>query len=225
MLLLYCMALGDPGLTPPVHGIRKAAVEVLQEASLLCFYSRHVSLAGASPEEARQDALDFHWTVNHIFQQRVVVPFRFPTLMPAPEELVIFLQKHGADYREDLLRLNPFVQMEVRIHIEPAAAPANTPPPATGAEYLKTRFHAAQKYVESTSAIKAKAPAREWKQREASGTLRMFALVPRISAEDFRANVAATQMPAEVRLRVSGPWPPTEFVNCYPEVEAGASPS
>ncbi|HUQ49957.1 MAG TPA: GvpL/GvpF family gas vesicle protein [Terriglobales bacterium] len=223
MLLLYCMALGDPGLSPPSHGVCKAAVEVAQQDSLRCFYSRHESFADSAPEKTRQDALDFHWTINHIFQQRVVIPFRFPTLMKSEEDLKTFLQKHGNIYREDLSRLGQFVQMEVRLQFE--AAPAHPGAPTSGTTYLKTRFDAAQKQIESANEVRNKAKAREWKQRDASGNLRLFALVPRISAEDFRADVAASQLPPGVMIRVSGPWPPTEFVNCYPEIEAGTSPS
>lgn len=153
----------------------------------------------------------FHWTVNHVFERQAVIPFRFPTLLAAAEDLEKFLERNRDAYLADLRRLRDQVQMEVRFTI--AAEP---PASDTGTAYLKARFDAAQKVIELENLMKSAAEA-EWKQR---GN-RYFALIPRGVVTEFRDKIAGL---GQATLRVSGPWPPTEFVNCYPEAAPEKEP-
>lgn len=208
MLLLYGMAEVTDGeeLSLPPHGVRSAAVETLGRGALVCYFSRYESFPGGSADELKKDALDFHWAVNHVFQKQAVIPFRFPTLLAADEDLEKFLARNSDAYLADLQRLRDRVQMEVRFSIL-AEAPAS----GTGTAYLKAKFDATQKVIELENLMKSAAEA-EWKQR---GN-RYFALIPRAVVTEFRDKIAGL---GQATLRVSGPWPPTEFVNCYPEQE------
>lgn len=205
MLLLYCMAEALPGASLPPRGVRSAAVETMQHAGLACYFSRYEKFAGGSAEELKQDALDFHWTVNHVFEQQAVVPFRFPTLLPSAPDLETFLNAHATEYLADLHRLRDQVQMEVRFTVPP-----EPPSSGTGTAYLKARFDAAQKVSELENLMKSAVSA-EWKQRGS----RYFALIPRGVVAEFRDKLADL---GQAPLRVSGPWPPSEFVNCYPDL-------
>lgn len=189
----------------PPRGVRGAQVQATRKNELACYFSEYETFPGGSADELKQDALDFHWTVNHVFQRQGVIPFRFPTLMAEGNALEIFLEKHSAEYLADLKRLRDQVQMEVRL----TAMPAEVPSSGTGTAYLKAKFDAAQKVVESENLMKSAAQA-EWKQR---GN-RYFALIPRGAVAEFRDKMAGL---GQATMRVSGPWPPTEFVNCYPE--------
>jgi hypothetical protein len=205
MLLLYCMAEENAAAVLPPRGVRSAPVEVLRKNGLVCYFSRYETFAGGAPEELKQDALDFHWAVNHVFAKQTVIPFRFPTLVAAESDLEAFLDKHAAAYLADLDRLRDKVQMEVRINLTPAVLPAQ----GTGTAYLKAKFEATQKVVELENLMKSAAQA-DWRQR---GN-RHFALIPRGALTEFRDKINAL---GQATLRVSGPWPPSEFVNCYPE--------
>ncbi len=205
MLLLYGMAEESPTAPLPPRGVRAAAVEMLRRDPLVCYFSRYDAFPGGSAEELKKDALDFHWVVNHVFEKQAVIPFRFPTLLPSQAELEQFLERNSDAYLADLRRLRDRVQMEVRVSI-PAEAPASE----TGTAYLKAKFDAAQRVIELESLMKSAAQA-EWKQR---GN-RYFALIPREVVTEFRDKIAAL---GQATLRVSGPWPPTEYVNCYPDL-------
>ena len=212
MLLLYCMAEENAEASLPPRGVRAAAVETRRKNGLTCYFSRYDSFAGGAAEELQRDALDFHWTIHHVFEKQTVIPFRFPTLLPAEGDLETFLDKHAAAYIADLDRLREKVQMEVRVTPPPSIQPSdNAVCKNTGTEYLKAKFDAVQKTVELENLMKTAAQA-EWKQR---GN-RHFALLPRGAVAEFRGKINAL---GQATLRVSGPWPPSEFVNCYPEVQ------
>lgn len=208
MLLLYCMAEARPDAPIPPRGVRGAAVEVTQHHGLACYFSRYENFGGGSADELKQDALDFHWAVNHVFQQQTVVPFRFPTLLPDSAALDKFLSQHAAAYIADLDRLRGRVQMEVRAPVKASEAAASA---TSGTAYLKSKFNAAQAAIEFEAQMKRAAPSAEWKQR----ANRYFALVHRGDEQPFREAIGALQ---RNDLRVSGPWPPSEFVNCYPDL-------
>ncbi len=212
MLLLYCMAEASSGESLPPRGVRQAVVEVLQNESLSCYFSRYEAFPGGSAEELKKDALDFHWAVNHVFDKQTVIPFRFPTLLPSPDELDKFLERNRDAYLADLRRLHDCVQMEVRVII-----PAEVPASGTGTAYLKAKFDATQRLIELENLMKSAVEA-EWKQR---GN-RYFALIPRKVIAEFRDKIAGL---GQSSLRVSGPWPPTEYVNCYPEVSLSDKPN
>jgi len=208
MLLLYCMAEADAQAELPPRGVRGAAVEAVTRGDLACYFSRYDQFGGGSAEELKRDALDFHWAIHHVFQQRAVIPFRFPAMLAEISTLEAFLDRHAPAYLADLQRLRDLVQMEVRLPPPVAEAVAAT---TSGTAYMKAKFDAAQKVVELENRVKSAAPGREWRQRAG----RFFALIPRGEEAQFREKIAAL---GEASLRVSGPWPPSEFVNCYPDV-------
>src|SRR5207248_632773 len=55
--------------------------------------------------------------------------------------------------------------------------------------------------------------ATEWRQRLTKSELRSFALVERSVVPAFRESIAQAVLPPSVKVRVSGPWPVTEFLD------------
>ncbi|HUR37632.1 MAG TPA: GvpL/GvpF family gas vesicle protein [Terriglobales bacterium] len=213
MLLLYCMAEASPNAPLPPRGVRSAAVETLQHGSILCYLSRYESFPGGAGDELMKDALDFHWAINLVFEKTAVFPFRFPTLMKSEEELKQFLATHADAYLADLQRLRGQVQMEIRVTQQPEQIVAeNALGTNSGTAYLQRKAAVAQYFAHFEQLIKSAVQA-EWKQR----ANRYFALVPRATVAEFRDKINDL---GQASLRVSGPWPPTEFVNCYPEADS-----
>jgi hypothetical protein len=217
MLLLYCMAEASPDAPLPPRGVRSAAVETLTHKSLLCYLSCYESFPGGSGDELMKDALDFHWAINLVFEKTTVIPFRFPTLMKSEEELNHFLDQHADAYLADLQRLKGQVQMEVRVTEQPERImpSENALGINSGTAYLQRKAALAQYFAHFEQLMKTAAQA-EWKQR----ANRYFALVPRAAVAEFRDKINDL---GQASLRVSGPWPPTEFVNCYPEAVSRTS--
>jgi hypothetical protein len=211
MILLYCMSDTADETSIPPKGVRNALIESYQGSGMHCFYSLYDSFE-AQADTARQDALDFHWTVNHVFQQGAVIPFRFPTLIPELSTLEAFIEKNGNAYAADLKRLKAFVQMEVRIQV------SSSKDLSSGTGYLKAKQKSARAIEGSVTSIQGVYPEVEWKRRAAADQVRLFALVPRTQIDDFRNRVAEVSLDEMMTMRVSGPWPATEFINCIPEM-------
>ncbi len=203
-VLLYCMVHGGSAVALPAPGVRNAAVESLRRGDLACLYS---SVEISSPTQ--EDALDFHQVIDDVFQQVAVAPFRFPTILDDEKQLMDFLAGH-AHYGEQLQRFQDYVQMEVSV-TQPAKAPKSA---QSGREYLESRKEAGDGLLQAaTAAVEAAgAFAHGWRQKEAEGKLRCYALVLRSDVVAFRDAVRSMAVPGQVKVLISGPWPVTEFL-------------
>jgi hypothetical protein len=56
-----------------------------------------------------------------------------------------------------------------------------------------------------------------WIQRDTSSGIRGFALVDRSSLTVFLEKIGTVVTPADISARLTGPWPPSEFVEITPE--------
>jgi gas vesicle protein GvpL/GvpF len=211
-LLAYCIAPGGAAITVPSTGIQGAAISHLKESGLQCFFSDYQQ-PSISDQPIREAALAFNHVLQEIFQQVAVIPFRFPTVIATREEISAFLQEHATEYGEALARLRTVVQMELHIGVQ-ASADTEFAASKSGAEYLRNRQSrhrnmegAARKLQESLSRV-----TQTWRQREVSGGLRCYVLVEREAVRSFLDEVSHAQVPATLSARVSGPWPPTEFL-------------
>lgn len=207
-LLPYCIVSSDTNVVPPDVAVRGAELQTLEESGLTCFYSE-LDAAPKTSEEIRADALSFQDTVQKIFAQATVIPFRFVTLVGDEEELHDFLEDHSDDYLDALERLEGLVQFELRMK----QTGAETDEPETGTAYLKAKQAANALVQKSSDALRkaAGALARDWHVREGE-SVRCYALIARDSQDAFKKSVSGVKLPGEVRVVLSGPWPPSEFV-------------
>ena len=86
--------------------------------------------------------------------------------------------------------------------------------PVKGREYLERRKQAADRVEAVENKLKTVTgdTVREWRGRQDRKTHRWFALVPRENRERFLAALRTAGGSEGIRLRLSGPWPPSEFV-------------
>ena len=207
-LLLYCLTESEPAVPPPKQGVRGRPVERQAIAGMQCYYS---VFPHAPTNLAREDALVFHSVVTAIFAKAAVTPFRFPTVLEGEDELEVFLETEGHDLLESLQRLRDFVQMEVRL----SYGGERVSSAESGTEHLKTREHARkilEQVAESARDFLAEG-IRGWHTREFPNGLRCYALIPRGEVASFRHNSEGLKPEGKVRVAVSGPWPPTEFLH------------
>jgi hypothetical protein len=206
MLLPYCVFLANLAKVPRT-GVEDRRVHQLDLAGLSVIHS-DLGTNEIAGDKFKAAALRFHEVVHAVFEQRAVIPFRFPTLL-TPEELRDHLHKESEDYLK-FLRAHPDdVQIEVRLwRVE-----AERPKPAGGTEYMM-RLSEHLMLLQSAARKVQRASAhlvREWKNDEDHETFRLFALISRKHTDDFRERLAATVQRADVHMRVTGPWPATEF--------------
>jgi len=201
VLLLYCLTRANAEAPP--GGIGGAALERVLADEVACWYS-----AGAPPSHtAKDDVLAFHRVLDAFLRKGAVIPFRFPTTLPDAVALEAWLGANREKIAGELERLGAMVQMEVHVAGEPAA------PAASGKQYLESRRDAqrALETVAETLRQSVADVAAEWRQRETRDGLRCYALVPRGQEREFAARIDASGLGA--RVRVSGPWPPAEFLD------------
>jgi hypothetical protein len=103
-------------------------------------------------------------------------------------------------------------QMDVSIHEPEPVSPH--PLPASGVDYLRTRQRRSDALQGIAKQIQELAgdTARSWHDRPASNALKLFALVGRDSVDAFRERLKGLSVPQNLNVRVSGPWPVTEFL-------------
>lgn len=210
-LLAYCMMEAATEVAKPSAGVGETTVQDLQESGLRCFFSCFESRNQLAHIPAAESALGFHGVVQALFRQAIVIPFRFPTLAEDEEELRGWLREGAARYSEALARLRDTVQMEVHIRYGDASQPS--PPAASGGEYLRQKqaraaslAGAAEQFQQATRPWVL-----EWRQRQARAEIRCYALVQRPAVAAFQAAAQAVSDSLS-GTRLSGPWPPAEFL-------------
>lgn len=209
-LLAYCMMEATATIERPSAGVGGTTLEEFQESGLRCFFSCFKSREDLTRIPAAESALAFHGVIQALFRQALVIPFRFPTLAENEEELRHWLREGAPRYTEALARLRDTAQME--IHIRPPEQPSPGSP-VSGGEYLRQKQSraaglsgAAEQFLQATRPWVI-----AWRQRQAGGDIRCYALVWRQTIPAFHsaAQSVSDLLPG---ARLSGPWPPTEFV-------------
>lgn len=209
-ILAYCMT--EPAFSPhsPLTGVDGAAVEAIEAGGVRCFYSRVPE--ESSGTRAQDGALAFHRVLQEVFAQTAILPFRFPTIVEAEPELTAHILEHAVEYRRTLVRLRDLVQMEILIQANPTSRKSEE---SSGAQYLRKRL-AQQKMLETAAeGLRTRVAflVQGWRQRESKDGLRCFMLLGRGHVSQLRAALSGVQLSPDLGVRVSGPWPATEFVN------------
>jgi hypothetical protein len=210
-ILLYCIteqsASSDVG--PGVAGL---PVLHCNEAGLDALFSRNTSAESWNGASLKQSAREFHNVLHRAFSFRTIVPFRFPTLMRDEAELAAHLRDNAAEFSAQLKKFEHSVQMDISITHAERTSPGTSR--GSGAEYLRTREKRSDELQGIAKQIQelASETAQSWRDRLASSDLRLFALVDRTSLPAFRERLKKISVPQGLNVRVSGPWPVTEFL-------------
>lgn len=201
MLLAYCITSSAPQVETQAASA---------ETGSLRAYFRTGELPVEDPEELKRLALESYRVTQSIFEQTTAIPFRFPALLKDDTELREFLEANQTLYAEELRRLEGLAQVRISFpHV-----PKSEPRPASGTEFLQRRADALRSLQDKLNQARAILgdSAREFREESRGTTVLLFALVPRQQVEP-----ALTSLRAAGMMEVSGPWPPSEFVTCYPQ--------
>jgi Gas vesicle synthesis protein GvpL/GvpF len=209
-VLAYCITEPEPQIKVPSAGVQGCPIKTLEDSGLRCFVSQYDEQPSTKP--VRETALAFSRVLQDIFRQVAVIPFSFPTLL-GEAELMAFLREHASHYREDLIRLRNSVQMEVQVSFQqptPRAAPSNQ----SGLDYLHTRQLRRQKLEAAVQRFRdiGEHHINDWRQRDNPAGIRGYALIARDAVPAFLEAIGGVALSSELRARVSGPWPASEFL-------------
>jgi hypothetical protein len=209
-VLAYCITESARPIEVPAAGVAGLAVASIEHSGLRCFVSRSPSSDTVFGAPAREAALAFHRVLQAIFRQAAIIPFRFPTLLADEAEMTGHLHEHAAAYQEALARLRDRVQMEIHLGVQGSAQNVQ----ATGTEYLRSR-QVQESVLEGTAGKLQQAGQRwisNWRQQTSAQHIRCYALVSRGSVAELERALVSVEVPSSVSVRVSGPWPATEFI-------------
>lgn len=212
--LLYCVTQSEPAVTVS-DGVCDAPVQSREMLGVRLYWSNidDPSKCLGDPESLKKEALRFHQVLRSILATTTPVPFRFPTLLESEDILESQLAPERELYQAALEKVSCAVQYEiVATWADEQAVDLATP--VNGREYLKRRQEAHRRIDSIERKLKSVTAdsVRDWRSRQERKAHRWFALVPRERREQFIASLRNAQPSEGVRLRLSGPWPPGEFV-------------
>jgi hypothetical protein len=212
--LLYCVT--QPNQTVNLAaGVCEAAVESREMLGVQVYWSEIANPEAClgSAESLKKAALQFHQVLRDILTTATPIPFRFPTLLENEDGIEKQLAEGQELYRAALERIGDAVQYEV-VGSWAEDEQVDLATPVSGREYLKRRSQATERIAAIDSKLKSvtAGSVREWRARQERKSHRWFALVPRESRDRFIASLRSAGPSQGVRLRLSGPWPPAEFI-------------
>jgi hypothetical protein len=169
-----------------------------------------------------------------------VLPVRFGTCFNDPAELAFVLRSRGASLVRALAHVRNRVQMTVRLIEDPEqrarigrrGAPLSAPvatglpsalsrrphrPRGSGTAYLRDRAEAVARDHDVAGFAPVRDAVRRWLRDERierrGAVVSVYHLIPRASADRYRRAIARAAATCELRLVVSGPWPPYAFAD------------
>ncbi len=212
-MLAYCVAEQQTQIDSLDTGVEGAPVRWIDVGGLRCFVSDFAAQMPYAPVPEMVKA--FNQVLQRIFAQAVIIPFRFPTILESEDMLRQFVESRSAEYRDALKRLRNKVQMDIRISFK--VADNMKSPSQSGRGYLEgrqERYQKAQSVIDEFRRV-SNSLAEGWIQRDTSSGIRGFALVDRSSLPVFLEKIGTVVTPAEISARLTGPWPPSEFVELH----------
>jgi hypothetical protein len=212
-LLVYCIAEAAIPIELPNPAVQRKNIETISEAGLRCFISAYDNPGSDSKQLVREAALAFNCVIQEILKQAAIIPFRFPTLYESESEISSFLRDHSAEYHEALSRLKESIQMELQISLNEQDNPKEIGK-ESGSQYLRHRQAKHQK-LESTADVLHRSLSEYvqcWRQRATASGMRCYVLVGRDLKQNFLVQAQSAIVPEDVVVRITGPWPASEFI-------------
>lgn len=212
--LLYCVTQSNPEVKV-VSGVCETAVLSREMLGVRLYWSNvddPETCLGAA-ESLKKAAVQFHQVLREVLTVTTPIPFRFPTLLEQEAVFEEHLSSEQELYRGALARVGNALQYEI-VGTWTDDQETDFSKPVTGKEYLQRRQQVSSRVGAVESKLKSVTAdsVTEWRGRQERKTHRWFALVPRENRERFLAALRTAGGSEGIRLRLSGPWPPSEFV-------------
>lgn len=208
-ILPYSARPAHSGALPPVSGVNGALVECTIIQELAVFYSE-AALRFESETGIRSAAVEFHRVNRQLMRESDIVPFRFPTLLKDVSELREFVLRNREVFQASLESTHNHVQMEIWLS---SRASEEDRIHSTGTAYLREKATRRKQMEMHKRRIEDHFSncVQGWKFADQGDALRCYALVARAQIAEFRrkARQQASENPSG---RVTGPWPPTQFM-------------
>ncbi|ABF41408.1 Gas vesicle synthesis GvpLGvpF [Candidatus Koribacter versatilis Ellin345] len=209
-ILAYCVSLAHHFLDAPTSAVGQGMVYEVEDLGLRAWYSEVEEDTFSGAEHVTKAALEFHHFVSAVFREGTVLPFRFPTILESIDDLRTHLEDKTSWYTDALRQSEGLVQFEVRI-VSKIKLP---PDPESGREYLEARKALKERTTAAVSRLVQGLDdyLRDHHVKDTQQGTRVYLLVERGRIAEFRNAAGQIAIPAGFEVRLTGPWPPTEFV-------------
>lgn len=233
--LLYCIFRGpaqpSPGMPP---GVRGKPVFVLSQNGLSAGFSE-LAESDTVPDVAQ--LLAYEAVIEHFYGARTVIPVRYGCQLKDTSEALQLLERHRDEYAALLAELEGLTEMGIHVlpdrsrpGTESPTGPAAPQPVCSlrecGAAYLAAQR---QHYLgldraalrerslveELWTSLAGLYVRRKLKPPDSNRgcLLSLYFLVPRASVEPFRHAAHHFRSREPIKMLLSGPWPPYNFVD------------
>ncbi len=154
-----------------------------------------------------------HQVLREVVTRTTAIAFPFPAVVDDLEALDNLIADERGIYEEALVRLADTVQYDLTATWA-AEQQTDLATPVSGREYLERRQEAEVRVAAIDAKLKSvtNGIVREWRSRQDRRRHLWFALIARDDRDRFIAALRSAGPSEGVRLRLSGPWPPNEFV-------------
>ena len=210
-ILAYCVSLAHHFLDAPLVGISQATVFEVEDLGLRAWYSEVEEDTFSGADHVTKAALEFHRFISAVAREGTVLPFRFPTILETPDELRSHLEDKAQWYTAALRRSEGLAQFEARILSKTKLASEAD----SGTEYLEQRKQLRERTAEAVTRLLRGLDdyLREHHVKESQQGTRVYLLVERARVAPFRDTAGKINVPDGFEIRLTGPWPPTEFLS------------
>ena len=200
-----------------MSGVGGQPMFCIEHSGIVLFCSQNPGHDAWTKPVLSDSVRQFHAVLRQVFANQAVLPFRFPTILGDENEARDHLRKEAAQYETQLRRFADDAQMEVVI-TDRSGGESNGRS-QSGTEYLREKQRREEHLRLAAGAIQelSSESANDWKQRHMRNGVRVFALVKRDSVPQFLDRMRTFSVPSDLDVRVTGPWPVTEFADMNQE--------
>ena len=217
--LLYCVTRTTPNALPDIIGVCDEVVRSHESSGLRIYWS-DLAHPGTISEGPARKAADqkYHHVLREVVAHTTPIPFPFPAVLPDLESVDKLIADERTQYVSDLTRLAETIQYDLSATWA-ADDQSDLATPVSGREYLKRREEAEARIAAIDTKLKTVTAGvvREWRSRQDRRKHLWFALMSRDDRERFLAALRSAGPSEGVRLRLSGPWPPSVFLTSQSE--------
>ena len=213
--LLYCVTLAGVEPISNLIGVAEQAVVAHDSGELRVYWSGVANpealVEGASRKLAESK---YQQVLREIVLGATAIAFSYPAVVANLDDVEALVNECRVHYMEELGRLADTLQYELTgTWAEDERADLATP--ISGKEFQKRHAETETRIAAIDTKLKTVTAGivREWRSRQERRKHLWFALMACENRERFIAALRSARPSEGVRLRLSGPWPPNEFVN------------
>ena len=213
--MLYCVSLVPENPVPNLVGIAEQPVVAHDSGGLRVYYSDVASPEALLEGAARKPAdVKFRQVLRELVAFATPLAFLFPSVVDEVGAIDVLIAEQRETYTEALNRLAGMVQLELTATWA-VDEQADLATPISGREYQRRHQEAESRVAAIDRKLKSVTAGivREWRSRQERRTRIWVALLERGDRERFVAALRSAGPSEGVRLKLSGPWPPNEFVS------------